>query len=254
MTEQLKDKIKYEGEDYCHFNFIFPYKEEKIENKKIKFPYDSIVAPHTALWKGFHTSAEVIDKKLFLTEFFGYIKDKEDSRKRIEISDVIEDAKLPIFAEWFSRTLTCYRGNDLSLCNELLKFSFEKGFLIETRSINKRQYFRNISIRQILEREINNVKLSFEHSKGFFREIRLRGQISWIESFTDDDENFQTYDEISRDTESVTMSLKKYEPNDGKKYFVKTLLNEGKMQYSTDGGESWNHLYKIDILKNSKKL
>ena len=250
MTEQLKDKIKYEGEDYCHFNFIFPYKEEKIENEKIKFPYDLIVAPHTALWKGFHTSAEVMDKKLFLTEFFGYIKDKEVSRKRIEISDVVEDTKLPLFADWFSRTLTCYRGNDLSLCNELLILRFAKGLLTETRSINKRQYFRNVSIGSILDGEMSKVQIAFEHTKGCFREIRMRGELFWIESFNDDDDNFQTYDEISRDAESVTMSLKKYDPNDGEEYLVKTLLNEGTMLYSSDNGKTWNHLYEAKIKKS----
>jgi hypothetical protein len=249
MTDQLKDKIKYEGEDYCHFNFIFPYKDEKIKDKKIKFPYDSIVAPHTALWKGFHTSAEVIDKRLLITEFFGYVKDKVVARKRIEISYVVEDAKLPLFAHWFSRSLTCYRGNDLSLCKELLILRFDKGLLAETKSINKRQYFRNVSIGSILDREKSKVQLAFEHTKGCFREIRMRGELFWIESFNDDDDNFQTYDEISRDAESVTMSLKKYEPNDGEEYLVKTLLKEGQMQYSIDNGKSWNHLYEVTIQK-----
>ncbi len=249
MTDQLKDKIKYGGKDYHHFNFIFPYKDEKNENGKIKFPHDEIVSPHTALRKGFHTSAEVIDKRLLITNFFGYIKDKKVGRREIEIADVVESAKLPLFADWFSRKLTCYLGNDLSRCDELLQLRFNNGHLVEESTINKRHFFRNVSIRSILEREMNNVQLSLEHSKGCFREIRMRGEIFWIESFHYDEERFQTYDEISRDAESVTMSLKKYDLNVAEEYLVRTLLDSGQMQYSKDNGKSWSNLYEANVIR-----
>jgi hypothetical protein len=249
MTEQIKDKIRYREQDYCHIDFIFPFKNEIGKDEAVNFPYDSLVAPHTALTKGFQVSSEVIDKKLVITEFRAFVQGEDESRKKIEISDVIKNAKLPLFASWFSGKIKCFLGNDLVSCEEIVILHFEKGLLTDTSGMSRRRFFRNISIRHILEREINNVKLSFEHTKGFFREIRLRGQISWIESFTDDDENFQTYDEISRDAESVTMSLKNYEPNDSKEYLVKTLLDEGKMQYSIDNGKSWNYLYEVAIKK-----
>jgi hypothetical protein len=250
MTEQYRDKIKFEGNEYSHFNFIFPFKEEKIENEKIKFPYNSIFAPHTALRKGFHTNAEVVGERLFITEFYGYIIDNDLSGKEIEISDVVQNGKLPLFADWFSRSLICYLGNDLSLCKELLKLRFDKGYLTETSSVNKRRYFRNVSIGSILDREKSKVQIAFEHTNGCFREIRMRGELYWIESFNNDDENFQTYDEISRDADSVTMSLKKYEPNDVEEYRVRTLLDEGQMQYSMDNGKSWIHLYDIKVINS----
>lgn len=243
MTEQYRDKIKFEGNEYSHFSFIFPYQEEKFE--KIKFPYGSIVAPHTALRKGFHTKSEVIGGRLFLTEFYGYIKDNDVGRKEIGISDVVEDGVLPLHADWFSRSLICYLGIDLSLCKELLKLRFSNGVLCEVKTINKRQFFRNISIRSILEDEKNNVQLAFDHSNGSFREIRMRGEIFWIESFNDDEDNFQSYDEISRDEKSVTMRLKKYEQEDGEEYLVKVLLDEGKMKCLSDNGYSWKDLYKL---------
>jgi len=248
MTQQIRDKIKYEGEDYCHINFIFPYND-----KKVKFPYKSFVAPHTALRKGFHVSAEVKDSKLIITKFFGFINDKLGSRISIGISDVFKEEKLPLFADWFSGKIKCFLGGDLVSCEELLILHFDKGLLNKTSSMNRKVYFRNISVRSILDEEIKNVKLSFEHSKGCFREIRKYEKIFWIESFNDDDDNFQTYDEIRRDDESVTLSLKKYEPNDVAEYLVKTLIKEGKMQYSRDNGESWNHLYKVKIIKKPLK-
>jgi hypothetical protein len=248
MTQQIRDKIKYEGEDYCHINFIFPYND-----KKVKFPYKSFVAPHTALRKGFHVSAEVIDSKLIITEFFGFINDKLGSRISIGISNVFKEEKLPLFADWFSGKIKCFLGGDLVSCEEILILHFDKGLLNKTSSINRRVYFRSISIGSILDKEINKVKLAFEHSKGCFREIRMRGDIFWIESFNDNNEIYQIYNEISRDDESVTMSLKKYESNDDAEYLVKTLIKEGKMQYSRDNGNFWSDLYEVEIIINPLK-
>ena len=248
MTQQIRDKIKYDGKDYCHINFIFPYND-----KKIKFPYKLFVAPHTALRKGFHISAEVIDSKLIITKFFGFINDKLGSRISIGISDVIKEEKLPLFADWFSGKIKCFLGGDLVSCEELLILHFDKGLITETSSMKRRDYFRSISIRSILDKEINKVKLAFEHTKGCFREIRMRGDIFWIESFNDNDEIYQTYNEISRDDESVTMSLKKYEKNDVAEYILKTLIKEGKMQYSRNNGKSWNNLYDVKIIKKPLK-
>ena len=247
MTDQNRDTIKYKGQDYCHIDFIFPYKNEKDKYENIKFPYDSLVAPHTALRRGFHVSSEVVDEKLVITEFRAFIQGKDDSRTQIEISDVIKDAKLPLFAYWFSGKIRCFIGNNLISCEDLLILHFDEGFLTKTSSMNRRVYFRCISIGHILDEEIKKVKLSFEHTKGCFREIRRFKEISWIESFNDDDSFFQTYDEISRDAESVMMKM--YPSNSSGEYLVKTLLDEGKMLYSIDDGKSWTHLYDINVKK-----
>lgn len=153
MTEQVKEKLIYNGQEYRLVTEpLRPY----LEKNKIEFE-----APHTACWRGYYGSWLIENDKLYLTELTAYAKIGSNERRTFNGVEVGLEYLFPnqdkVFAEWFSGELFIPYGDSrygVIYENELF-IKIESGNVVGFRE-NKQSLSAITSITDIFNIHLNN--------------------------------------------------------------------------------------------------
>ena len=132
-TGQIGDKLIVDE----NTRWIPPNLLEEYFSKKGERTIDGMGfrAPHTGLWRGYIATWKLENDSLFL------IRVQADSIT--EINFIKEFGASKVFAEWVTNTIICPQGeilqfkhtNYMSICEDEVNYTFEKGKLIETENI-----------------------------------------------------------------------------------------------------------------------
>ena len=120
MTQQIQDKLIFEGKEYYLNNEILEYYFEEFPNKK---PETNIIM--TACWKGYFAIFEIIDNELIIKKIDWLDWDEVDDKKKLKF-DLFPNDKY----SWFTGFIRIdnFRGkfddeNDKNGIFELLEFN-----------------------------------------------------------------------------------------------------------------------------------
>ena len=86
--------------------------------------------PNTACWRGYIASWSVIDNKLYLVEWTGYLRGEEEAN----ISNLFP-GQATVFADWFAGSIVLHIGREIA-CDYMPKhegtmsLEFESGVLV----------------------------------------------------------------------------------------------------------------------------
>lgn len=106
MTAQQPDKIYIDGQE--HILFSNPLEDFfTLTNFNPGF-----MSPHTANWRGYVASWEIINQKLYLVGLSGWKVNPNSPGKldEVGIPHVFPDKEPPLFAKWFTGTLISPQG------------------------------------------------------------------------------------------------------------------------------------------------
>jgi hypothetical protein len=85
------------------------------------------VSPHTALWRGYVGTWEIIDDRLYLTHIEGIITDVGPA----SISSLFPDYPILVFAHWYSGTLRIPQGKLLNYFHGGYGSTYERDIFLE---------------------------------------------------------------------------------------------------------------------------
>jgi hypothetical protein len=119
MTAQASDSIFYLGDGYPLFSEPL---ESYFDETHPRPPFQ---APHTACWRGYIASWEIVENKLYLTELQAWLENKE-----VGLTAVFPRKKKPIFAKWFSGVLRLQKGEMLNYVHMGYASTFEQEVLL----------------------------------------------------------------------------------------------------------------------------
>ena len=137
MTTQIRDTIKYLKYQYSTLT-------NPMQGNTIFLKFKLFYTPHTALKIGYHCDSEVIDKKLFIVNFNGFVKNIGGDIRQLSLMDFIDDDSSMIFASWFNGEFACFLDYELSSDINLQLLVFKNGELSEVKEISRRNYFKNL--------------------------------------------------------------------------------------------------------------
>jgi hypothetical protein len=119
MTAQASDSITYLGDSYPLFS-------EPLESYFDKgHPRPPFQAPHTACWRGYIATWEIIENKLYLVDMEAWLDNKE-----VKLSAVFPRKKKPILSKWFNGVLRLQKGEMLNYVHMGYASTFEQEILI----------------------------------------------------------------------------------------------------------------------------
>ncbi len=140
MTAQQPDKLYNNGQE----NILFSNPLEDFFTISNFNP--GFMSPHTANYRGYVATWEIIDEKLYLIGINGWKYDKTNAGKihEVDISSVFPDEGPPIFAKWFSGTLIIPQGKMLhyihmgyeSIYERELHITVKNGVLFEQQEFD----------------------------------------------------------------------------------------------------------------------
>lgn len=159
MTIQVCDSIIYDGEKFpIHSDPLFDYLREEgiVEN---------FVPPHTACWRGYVSKWEISNNKLYLIEFYGYVKDGEERAKEVGL-DYLFPRKKKVHAKWFAGELQVGKGamheiGDYPRYEQEVIVTIEEGNVKNYRTIINRRCVscgKSLIERPVIQVEINRGK------------------------------------------------------------------------------------------------
>lgn len=134
MTAQVSERLIFEGSEYsmCSepLGDFFGFGGRRPEFR----------SPHTACWRGYVGTWEVIDGRLYLTQLKGWLKNGDEAT----LETVFPGYGERVFAHWFTDTVRLPQGKQLkyvhmgygSTYERDLLLRFSKGELIE-RSVRE---------------------------------------------------------------------------------------------------------------------
>ncbi len=137
MTAQVMEVLVHKGEEF--FMAAEPLRSYLYDQS----PNLQFDAPHTACWRGYKGTWEIVQGKLFLTDLDAYGPSIEE----------IFDVPLPVFAEWFAGEIRVVVGEQLlyvhmgygCLYEKDLYIRIEKGIVIAEEEIDNREDFEKLS-------------------------------------------------------------------------------------------------------------
>jgi hypothetical protein len=136
MTAQSMEQITYEGK-------LMYMASEPLELYLASLPEPiEFIAPHTACWRGYEGQWEIIDDKLFMTGFTGYVNSTEEMYKPVDLSFLFPDQK-KVFAEWFNGEIRIPLGKMKHYVHMGYESMYERDLYIE---IVKGKVVRKIEI------------------------------------------------------------------------------------------------------------
>lgn len=100
MTAQVRDILIYKNEE---FQLACEPLKEYLKTEELPF---KLVSPHTACWRGYQAKWSIVDDKLYLIEWKGYILDY----MQIGMGYLFPD-KETVFAEWFTGEIKIGMGD-----------------------------------------------------------------------------------------------------------------------------------------------
>jgi len=132
-TEQEPDRLIIKGDTMLLHALPLEHWREQNKWYKPLFP-DSLSGFSTGCWRGYIAYWEIIDNRLYLTNIFNEERTAKVDLKSI-FAEKVKDSR--VYAEWFSDTVTAYRGKLLyymhmgfsSIFEHEFEYSFEKGLL-----------------------------------------------------------------------------------------------------------------------------
>ena len=95
MTLQVRDIIKYQGEKKELFE------GDALEPLLTKIKIPPFYPPDTSNWRGYTCNWEIMENKLYLVKFKGYL----ENNKKVDLSFLFDNKK-KVFANWYSGELT----------------------------------------------------------------------------------------------------------------------------------------------------
>lgn len=119
MTAQITEKLVYNDEEY---NMASLPLEPYLKRHGFEF-----YAWCTACWRGYVGSWEVVDNKLYLTEFTGW---QPGSDKNVEL-DYLFPSQEKVFAEWFSGEIRIPHGEMLAYVHMGFASVYEKDLFLK---------------------------------------------------------------------------------------------------------------------------
>ncbi len=124
MTTQIPDSIYYKKRFYPIYSEPL---ESILKNSELK---SKLTVPNTACWRGYIASWSVIDNKLYLVEWTGYLKGGDEAN----ISDLFPN-QTRVFADWFTGSIVLHMGSEIAYdyipkYEGTLSLKFERGVLI----------------------------------------------------------------------------------------------------------------------------
>ncbi len=106
-TEQISDRLIIGKDTICLKSFPL----ENLELKIRPFKYGQYSSPHTACWRGYRATWEIIENKLYLIE----IEKVDSTLEKLDIKEFFNKNGLTpnivngkIFADWYSASLEKY--------------------------------------------------------------------------------------------------------------------------------------------------
>jgi hypothetical protein len=131
MTAQVREKIIYEGKIYSMCSCpLSPFlKLSKFKNE--------FISPHTALWRGYVGTWEILVERLYLVELVGDFADGS----LVNLEAIFPGYPNRVFAHWYSGTVRIPQGKILKYVHmgfgsiyELdLSIKIEKGVVVSVR-------------------------------------------------------------------------------------------------------------------------
>ncbi len=106
MTAQQPDKLFIDGQEYLLFT-------NPLEDYFTLTNFNpGFMSPHTANWRGYVATWEIIDQKLYLAALSGWMVNREipGQLEEVGLATVFPDDEPPIFAKWFTGTLKAPQG------------------------------------------------------------------------------------------------------------------------------------------------
>lgn len=137
MTAQVMETLVHKGNKL--FMAAEPLRSYLYEQR----PDVKFLAPHTACWRGYTGTWEIVKGKFFLTGLDSYGPSIEE----------IFDVPMPVFAEWFTGEIRVVVGELLlyvhmgygSLYEKELYIEIERGIVITEEEIDNREAFEKLS-------------------------------------------------------------------------------------------------------------
>lgn len=135
-TEQLPDRLIINGDTLLlHALPLEQWKEQNNWERPL-FP-DSLFIFSTGCWRGYIAYWEVIDNRLYLTNIYNGDLSAQVSLDTLFVDKVCDGR---VYADWFSDTVTAYRGKLLyylhmgfsSIFEDEFEYVFDKGVLISS--------------------------------------------------------------------------------------------------------------------------
>lgn len=128
MTAQVTEVLNYDGEDLALCG------EPLVGYFTLLGESPPFAAPHTALWRGYIGSWEILDERLYLTELTGYSASGVD----IDLQQLFPGFPDRVFAHWVNGRFRATRGEQLqyvhagfaSVYEQDLFFEFDEGILL----------------------------------------------------------------------------------------------------------------------------
>lgn len=132
-TEQIPDRLIIKGDTMLLHALPLEHWIEQNKWYKPLFP-DSLSGFSTGCWRGYIAYWEIIENRLYLTNIFNDTQTAKVNLKSL-FPEKVKDGR--VYAEWFSDTVTAYRGKFLynmhmgfsSIFEHEFEYSFEKGLL-----------------------------------------------------------------------------------------------------------------------------
>ncbi|MAT41664.1 MAG: hypothetical protein CL609_04930 [Anaerolineaceae bacterium] len=140
MTAQQPDKIFIDGQEQPLFS-------NPLEDYFTLTNFNpSFMSPHTANWRGYVASWEIINQKLYLVSLSGWKVNPDTPGKLEEVDSqiVFPDESPPIFAKWFTGRLIVPQGKMMqyihmgyeSIYEREIHYHVKNGEIISQNEIN----------------------------------------------------------------------------------------------------------------------
>lgn len=124
MTAQIQEKIIYQGEN-------LKMSTEPLEDYFSKGGIrPEFKRSHTALWRRYIGSWEIVDDRLYLTDLGGWLEDGT----KVVVATIFPGLPDKVFAQWYSGTLHIPQGKLLKYVHMGYGSTYERDLLLEVLS------------------------------------------------------------------------------------------------------------------------
>ena len=121
MTAQYPERLVLDGvmHDMC---------ATPLSSCALKGQFPSFVSPSTACWRGYVGTWEIVDGRLYLIEFIGFLNYDGDEA---DLQTLFPDATDRVFADWYSGVIRIPQGKLLHYEHMGYESTYERDLIIE---------------------------------------------------------------------------------------------------------------------------